>query len=81
MQTIRKLQEAADTPRRATKLVSVSRTLNAAEALELQRLFDLIADTCDAASVVLNTGSDLERLRGLAGSVDAMVGRTKSILG
>jgi hypothetical protein len=82
MQPIRKLRESSGIARRTTKLVRVPRAaLNAAETGELQQLFDLIADTCDAANMVLDTGSDLERLKELAGRVDAMVGRTKSILG
>lgn len=66
--------------RRTAKMVRVAKPLDAAETAELQRLFDLIADTCDAATMVLDSGSDLERLRGLAGCVEAMVGRAKSIL-
>jgi hypothetical protein len=87
MQPNHKLQETAvvapraAVARRTAKPVRVARSLDATETIELQRLFDLIADTCDAAGTVLDTGSDLERLRELTGRVDAMVGRTKSILG
>jgi hypothetical protein len=82
MQPIRKLQDSRVVARRTAKLVRVPRAaLNATETSELQQLFDLIADTCDAANVVLDTGSDLERLKELTGRVDAMLGRTKSILG
>jgi hypothetical protein len=62
-------------------------SLTNAETTELRRLFDLIADTCDAAGVVLGRtgpppiGSELERLRALTERVDAMTDRTKSILG
>jgi hypothetical protein len=80
MQPIRQLQEGPAAARRTPKLLPVARPLNATETIELQRLFDLIADTCDAAGAVLDTGSDLERLRELTVRVDTMVIRARSIL-
>jgi hypothetical protein len=67
MQPSHKLQEGRVVARRAAKLVRVARPLNTTETIELQQLFDLIADTCDAANMVLQTGSDLGRLKELTG--------------
>lgn len=75
MQEISKLQEREAAPDRAEKSA-----LSVAETLELQSLFELIADTCDAASMALETGSDLKRLKGLTGRIDSMVGLAKSML-
>jgi hypothetical protein len=60
--------------------------LTATATTELHRLFDLIADTSDAASEILKragrppAGPDVERLRDIAARVDAMVDRVKAIL-
>jgi hypothetical protein len=80
MQPIRKLENPV-VARRSAKLVRVTRTLNAVETNELQRLFDVIADTCDAANMLLGVDSGPERLRQLTERIAAMIDRTKSILG
>ena len=72
---------------RAGKVVRIVGALTTTETIELRRLFDLIADTCDAAGIILGRSgpspisSELERLRELTERVDAMIERTKSILG
>jgi len=70
---------------RVTFTGSISLTLNA--ATELRRLFDLVADTCDAAGEILGRagpppkGTELDRLREVTVRVDTMVDRIKAILG
>jgi hypothetical protein len=80
MPPIRNLQEGAVVARRTPNLVPVARSLSTAERAELQQLFELMADTCDAAGMVLETGSELQRLRELTERVDSMLGLTKTIL-
>ena len=60
--------------------------LTATETIELRRLFDVTADTCDLAGEILRgpasaRGSDLERLRLLTVRIDAMIDGIKAILG
>ena len=67
-------------------LVPTSSGLTGTEIAELQRLFDLIADISDAANIildacVLDTGSEVERLKELTERVDVMVNAAKSVLG
>lgn len=73
---------------RAGQVVSTGRTaLTSTESIELRRLFDLVADTCDAGAVALGTpgtpmqGSELQRLIELNVRVKAMVDRIGAILG
>lgn len=62
-------------------------SLTNSETTELRRLFDLVADTCDVAGMVLGRagpppiGSNMGRLRELSDRIDAMAERIKSILG
>jgi hypothetical protein len=82
------MYEQEITPRfRSGKVVYIGRaTLTPTETTELRRLFDLVSDTCDAASQLLATaqptpvGSQLERVRDLGARAQAMVERLKSIL-
>jgi hypothetical protein len=61
--------------------------LSPTETTELRRLFDLVADTCDAAGTVLGRAGppplapELQRLRELNERVAAAVERISAILG
>jgi hypothetical protein len=84
MSAIGKRHESRAAVRRSAKVVRIRRVLSATETTELQRLFDLIADTVDAGNIILGTGSELEveleRVRELTKRVDAMVSNALSIL-
>jgi hypothetical protein len=82
------MDENENVPRyRPGTVVRMGKALTATETTELRRLFDLMADTCDAAAIILGRsgpppmGSEVQRLRELSERVDAMIDRTKSILG
>jgi hypothetical protein len=73
---------------RAGQVVRIPKLLSATETSELRRLFDLVADTCDAAVEVLvlgkagspPIGAEFERLRALNDRADTMIDRIKAIL-
>jgi hypothetical protein len=72
---------------RAGKMVRIGRpTLTPTETTELRRLFDLVADTCDAAGQLLAKAgapplsAELQRLRDLRARAEEMVESIKAIL-
>jgi len=81
LRAISKLHESGVVARPKVVRVRTRSVLTASEIAELQRLFDLIADTCDAGNIVLVNGSELKRLRDLAERVDALLNGAKSVLG
>jgi hypothetical protein len=81
LRAVSKLHESDLVARPKVVRVRTRSGLTANEITELQRLFDLIADICDAGNVVLVNGSELKRLRDLAERVDALLNGAKSILG
>ncbi len=81
LRAISKLHESGVVARPKVARVRTRSVLTANEIAELQRLFDLIADTCDAGNIVLVNGSELKRLRDLAERVDALLNGAKSVLG
>jgi hypothetical protein len=81
LRAISKLHESGVVARPKIARVRTRGGLTANEIAELQRLFDLIADTCDAGNIVLVNGSELKRLRDLAERVDALLNGAKSVLG
>jgi hypothetical protein len=72
---------------RPGKVIRTGKALTPTETTELRRLFDLAANTCDAAGQVLGragpppVGADLERLAELNERIDTLVDRIKAILG
>ena len=82
---IRKLHESRVVARLKVVRLRPCSALTDTETTELQRLFDLMADTCDGGNIILGTGLELgpepDRLRELTERVDAMVNGVKSILG
>jgi hypothetical protein len=71
---------------RPGQVVPIPKLLSTIEATELRRLFDLAAETCDAAVQVLAKadypplGAELERLRALNDRAHALIDRTRGIL-
>jgi hypothetical protein len=72
---------------RPGQVIRTGGAITPTQTTELRRLFDLAADTCDAAGQILGragpppVGADLERLRELNERIDAVVDRIKAILG
>jgi hypothetical protein len=63
-------------------------SLTLAETSELRRLYDQVADICDAAGQAMGgdedpvpTMSELQQIKGLNDRVDAMIERIRAILG
>jgi hypothetical protein len=81
LRAVSALHESGVVARPKIERVRTRSGLTATEITELQRLFDLMADTCDAGNVVLLNGSELKRLRDLAERVDTLLNGAKSILG
>jgi hypothetical protein len=81
LRAVGKLHESDLAARPKVVRVRTRSSLTVSEITELQRLFDLIADTCDAGNIVLVNGSELKRLRDLSERVDALLNGAKSILG
>jgi hypothetical protein len=80
IRAISKLDESRVVARPKVVRVRSRSGLTANQITELQRLFDLIADTCDASNIILVNGLELQRLRDLAERVDALVNGARSIL-
>jgi hypothetical protein len=82
------MDQNADIPQiRTAKVARIARVaLTPSETIEIRRLFDLVADTCDAASELLAkagpspVGPDLLLLRNLRARAEAMLETLKTVL-